>query len=88
MGGGNWVILEVFDIVGFLLQVYIGYDLDEDNLELLCVWWMSVVLYYDLVMDMCIVFCYLLGYYGLLDLLMYVISDIQIIMLLNILVGL
>lgn len=84
MGGGNRAILEALETAGLPPPVYIGHDLDEDNLELLRARRMSVVLHHNLATDMRTAFRHLLSHHGLSDLPQHATSDIQIITPMNI----
>ncbi len=52
VGGGNQAILEAFDAAGRHCQVFIGHDLDRDNLQLLHDERVTAVLHHDLRYDM------------------------------------
>jgi LacI family transcriptional regulator len=52
IGGGNRAILEAFDAAGRHCQVFVGHDLDRDNLELLHDERLTAVLHHDLRYDM------------------------------------
>src|SRR3954447_8383241 len=52
IGGGNRSILEAFDAAGRRCQVFVGHDLDRDNLELLHDERLTAVLHHDLRYDM------------------------------------
>jgi LacI family transcriptional regulator len=52
IGGGNQAILEAFDVAGRSCQVFVGHDLDRDNLQLLRDGRLTAVLHHDLRYDM------------------------------------
>ena len=52
IGGGNQAILEAFDAADRRCQVFIGHDLDRDNLQLLHDERLTAVLHHDLRYDM------------------------------------
>lgn len=52
VGGGNQAILDAFDAAGRRCQVFVGHDLDRDNLQLLHDERLTAVLHYDLRYDM------------------------------------
>jgi LacI family transcriptional regulator len=52
IGGGNQAILEAFDAADRRCQVFVGHDLDRDNLQLLHQERMTAVLHHDLRYDM------------------------------------
>jgi LacI family transcriptional regulator len=52
IGGGNRAILEAFDAANRRCQVFVGHDLDRDNLELLHDERLTAVLHHDLRYDM------------------------------------
>lgn len=52
VGGGNQAILEAFDAAGRPCQVFVGHDLDRDNLRLLHDERLTAVLHHDLRYDM------------------------------------
>lgn len=52
MGGGNLAILRALEAQGKTPKVYIGHDLDRDNIELLRAGKIHVILYHDLRQDM------------------------------------
>jgi LacI family transcriptional regulator len=52
IGGGNQAVLEAFDAAGRRCQVFVGHDLDRDNLQLLHDGRMTAVLHHDLRYDM------------------------------------
>jgi LacI family transcriptional regulator len=52
IGGGNRAILEAFDAVGRRCKVFVGHDLDRDNLQLLHDERLTAVLHHDLRHDM------------------------------------
>ena len=52
VGGGNQAILEAFDAADRRCQVFVGHDLDRDNLQLLHDERLAAVLYHDLGYDM------------------------------------
>lgn len=52
IGGGNQAILEAFDAAGRTCQVFVGHDLDRDNLQLLHDERLTAVLHHDLRYDM------------------------------------
>ncbi len=52
IGGGNQAILEAFDAAGRRCQVFVGHDLDRDNLRLLHDERLTAVLHHDLRYDM------------------------------------
>ncbi len=52
IGGGNQAILEAFDAAGRRCQVFVGHDLDRDNLQLLHDERLTAVLHHDLSYDM------------------------------------
>jgi LacI family transcriptional regulator len=52
IGGGNQAILEAFDAAGRRCQVFVGHDLDRDNLQLLHDERLTAVLHHDLRYDM------------------------------------
>ena len=52
VGGGNQAILEAFDAAGRRCQVFVGHDLDRDNLRLLHDERLTAVLHHDLRHDM------------------------------------
>jgi len=52
IGGGNQAILEAFDTAHRPCQVFVGHDLDRDNLQLLHEERLTAVLHHDLRHDM------------------------------------
>jgi LacI family transcriptional regulator len=52
IGGGNQAILGAFDAAGRRCQVFVGHDLDRDNLQLLHDERLTAVLHHDLRYDM------------------------------------
>lgn len=84
MGGGNLAILEALDRMGNSPQVFIGHDLDEDNLALLKDNRLSLVLYHDLRTDMLSAFRQILAFHSLGEPPRVPTSDIQIITPMNI----
>lgn len=52
VGGGNRAILEAFDAAGRRCEVFVGHDLDRDNLQLLHDERLTAVLHHDLRHDM------------------------------------
>jgi len=52
IGGGNQAILEAFDAADRRCQVFVGHDLDRDNLKLLREEHLTAVLHHDLRYDM------------------------------------
>lgn len=52
IGGGNQAILEAFDEAGRTCRVFVGHDLDRDNLQLLREGRLTAVLHHDLRYDM------------------------------------
>ncbi|HLN75986.1 MAG TPA: LacI family DNA-binding transcriptional regulator [Nocardioidaceae bacterium] len=52
IGGGNQAILEAFDEAGRTCRVFLGHDLDRDNLQLLRDGRLTAVLHHDLRYDM------------------------------------
>ena len=52
IGGGNQAILEAFDAADRRCQVFVGHDLDRDNLQLLHDERLTAVLHHDLRYDM------------------------------------
>lgn len=52
IGGGNQAILDAFDTVGRECRVFIGHDLDRDNVRLLTQGRLAAVLHHDLRHDM------------------------------------
>ena len=52
VGGGNQAILDAFDDCGRACSVFVGHDLDRDNLSLLARRRISAVLHHDLVADL------------------------------------
>ena len=52
IGGGNQAILEAFDAADRRCQVFVGHDLDRDNLQLLADERLTAVLHHDLRYDM------------------------------------
>ena len=52
IGGGNQAIVDAFDAADHRCQVFIGHDLDRDNLHLLHDGRLTAVLHHDLRYDM------------------------------------